>query len=383
VRSRLADSRFAVVANGFAEGPAQALTQYLVERDARVVQVSHPLTPEQGRRHLVTTFEPGARPRTRQIHTPLRPILSYAIDPLVPVSLPRVDAWFGFNPLACARGLVERKLGRARQTILWSVDFTHDRFGRGNPLTRVYDGFDRLSCTHADAHVELSTAARDARASRLRTGREAAPVHIVPMGMWLERAAKASLDAVRERRIGFMGHLTERQGIAVLLDALQLLRSRGSAVTLEVVGHGDELPKLKAHAAQLGIADDVVFHGYQEDHRDVERLLGGTALGLAPYVPEEGIFTRYADPGKLKSYLGAGLPIVLTDVPPNAHELAERAGAELVAYDPVAIADAIERGLSSEDAWLERHRLALDYAREFDWPVLLGRLLEELGFDTA
>ena len=52
---------------------------------------------------------------------------------------------------------------------------------------------------------------------------------------------------------------------------------------------------------------------------------------------------RQADPGKLKVYLAAGLPILLTDVPPNAQELAAIGGAEIVPADAGAFADAIER----------------------------------------
>ena len=71
------------------------------------------------------------------------------------------------------------------------------------------------------------------------------------------------------------------------------------------------------------------------DHRRVEELLAEASIAAAPSDPSETTFTRFADPGKLKSYLAAGLPIVLTDVPPNARELADEAGAELVPYDAV------------------------------------------------
>src|SRR5205807_2406221 len=81
---------------------------------------------------------------------PLKPPLSYAVDPFVPLSQPFVDVWFGFNPLAAARGLASRRLGRARRAVLWSVDFTPDRFGRGL-TTRLYDRLDRYCCLHADA----------------------------------------------------------------------------------------------------------------------------------------------------------------------------------------------------------------------------------------
>ena len=335
----------AIAANGFGDGPAQALRDYLVDRDAEVIVISHPLTKEQGNKHVVATYAHGDLTRTRAIWTPLQPPLSYAADPVIPLAVPRVDLWVGFNPLASARGLVQRRLGRAPTVMHWSVDFTPDRFGPGTALTRLYDRLDRLVCTRADGRVELSDEARKARDERLRLDAAAVRAQVVPMGAWLERAPKVPPDGIHRHRVVFLGHLTQRQGVAALLDAVALLRSRGSEVALDVIGRGEEQHRLEAQAARLDLGGVVRFHGFVPDHRDVERLLAEASIAVAPYVPGDTVFTRYADPGKLKSYLGAGLPIVLTDVPPNARELAEEAGAELVAYDPVAIADALEDGL--------------------------------------
>ena len=122
----------------------------------------------------------------------------------------------------------------------------------------------------------------------------------------------------------------------------------------------------------------MTFHGYVADHRDVERILSHAAVGVAPYAQTDDTFSRYADPGKLKAYLAAGLPIVLTDVPPNAHELAAEAGAEIVHDDARALAAAITRALDSPEEWHARRAAALAYARRFDWSVLLGDALAKL-----
>jgi hypothetical protein len=121
----------AIVSNGFADGPAQALRDYLVARDVCVLTIFHPLTPEQGTRHRITVYDDGAQVKERSVRLPLKPPASFALDPFVPLLPPHVDAWFGFNPLACARGLVARGQRRARQVVLWSVDFVPDRFGSG------------------------------------------------------------------------------------------------------------------------------------------------------------------------------------------------------------------------------------------------------------
>jgi glycosyltransferase involved in cell wall biosynthesis len=369
---------YAIVANGFADGPAEALRDYLVGRDAEVVTIFHPLTREHGRRHVVARYADGRRVDERSISLPVRPPLSFAVDPLVPLLPARVDTWFGFNPLACARGLLARRLDRARSVVLWSVDFVPHRFGARTIPTRIYDRLDRLCCTRADARVELSEAARDARNLRHALGEAAAPTYVVPMGAWLERVPRTPPDGFVGRRVVFLGHLVPRQGVDVLLDALAIVKDRGGNVSADVIGTGPLGQRLRQRAAGLGLAETVRFHGFVSDHRDVERLLAESAIAVAPYRPGEDTFTAYADPGKLKAYLAAGLPVLLTDVPPNAQALARDAGAELVAYDAQAIATAIANGLASPERWRERRGAALAYVTRFDWEVLLADLLEKL-----
>jgi glycosyltransferase involved in cell wall biosynthesis len=92
-------------------------------------------------------------------------------------------------------------------------------------------------------------------------------------------------------------------------------------------------------------------------------------------------FTRFADPSKLKSYVAAGLPILVTDVPPNAAELERDGGAEIVPDDPGEFAAAIERLLSDRTAWAARREAALGYARQFDWNNIVETALKAAGFE--
>jgi glycosyltransferase involved in cell wall biosynthesis len=375
---------YAIVANGFAEGPAQALRDYLVDRAANVVTVFHPLTREQGSMHVVTRYTGGSVVETRSIRVVLRPPISYAVDPLVPLRVPSVDVWFGFNPLACARGLLARRLGQAGKVVLWSVDFVPDRFGSRSSLTRLYDGLDRLCCKRADGRVELTEVAKVQRNHRHALEPAQGPTTIVvPMGAWLARTPTVPVDGHVRRRVVFLGHLVPRQGVFALLSALAILQTRGETVVADVVGTGPEEPMLRERVHALGLANTVQMHGFMADHREVERVLAGASIGIAPYKPNDTTFTRHADPGKLKAYLAAGLPIILTDVPPNARELAREAGASLVTYEPSAIADAISDTLASSERWRARREQALQYARQFDWAVLLPDALARLGLGSS
>ena len=374
---------FAIVANGFAHGPAQALREYLAARGARVFVVSHPLVPEDGTRHVVTTYAGDELVARRTVASPLRPPSSFVLDPFVPLRFPPVDVWFGFNPLACARGLVARRMRRASTAVLWSVDFVPDRFGRGTAQTRLYDRLDELCCRRADARVELSEAAREGRNLRHGLSSDRAAAHVVPMGAWLERVQTAGTEGYEARRLVFLAHLVRRQGADILLEALAVLGSQAAGITADVIGSGPLEDDLRARARALGLEDVVTFHGFVDDHREVERLLASASLGMAPYRPGEMSFTAYADPGKLKAYLASGLPILVTDVPPNAHELARDGGAEIVPFEATAIAEAVLRVLDSPETWKKRSEAARAYARRFDWPLLFDELMASLGLEVV
>ncbi|MGH3136263.1 MAG: glycosyltransferase [Gaiellaceae bacterium] len=374
---------FAVVANGFADGPAQALRTYLVARGAHVIEVTHPLLPEDGTRHVVTTYRSGALLDRRAIRLALRPPSSYLLDPLVPLRVPKVDVWFGFNPLACARGLIARAMRRTHTVVLWSVDFVPDRFGRGTVLTRVYDRLDRRCCLKADVRVELSGEAREARNRRHCLPPDRASARVVPMGAWLDRTPTTDEEGYRARIVVFLAHLVRRQGPDILLDALATPTARAHGITADIIGTGPLEVGLRGRASALGLDDVVRFHGFVPDHREVERILARGSVAVAPYRPGEETFTTYADPGKLKAYLAAALPIVLTEVPPNASDLAAKAGAEIVPFDAHSIADAISRVLDSPETWRARRNAARAYAERFDWPLLFESFFADLGLEVA
>jgi glycosyltransferase involved in cell wall biosynthesis len=381
----ITESTFVVLAHGTDDAPpAAGLIEYLALRGARrLTTVFHPLSKEDGNRREITIYEAGRRPRRRTIRLPARPPYTYPLDLLVPPRYPRADGWFAFNNLMCARGLLERRAGRVAKVGYWAVDFVPDRFGAGNLLTRTYDLLDDHCCRHADLRIELSQAALAGRDARHGIPSDAgAPRVIAPIGAWLERVPVTSEDAWKSRRIAFVGHLVERMGGDTVIEAVSLLASRNVDVVVDIAGRGPLEEQLRADAARRGLQDKVRFHGFIPDHRELERLLSQAAVALAPYSTRVESFTRYADPSKLKSYLAAGLPILLTDVPPNAQELARNAGAEVLADDPAAFAEAIERALADGEEWRRRRVAALEYVRSFDWNAIVPRVLNAAGFEA-
>jgi glycosyltransferase involved in cell wall biosynthesis len=378
----IADSSFVVALNGRAAvPPASGIVEYLVKHRAqRVTSVLHPLLPDDPARHLVTTYEPGRQPRERAVRLPSRPPYTYPLDLLVPLVSPRADAWFAFTNLSCLRGLAERRLGRAGKVVYWPVDFVAERFGN-SPITRAYDVVQRICCTRADARFELTEAALRTRSAHFGlTARDGAPTALVPIGVWANETPKVPEDGVRARRVLYLGHLIERAGVGLLVDALARLRERGVEATMDVAGHGPMEDELRRSAAVAGVADRFHMWGFIGRQEEVRAFLATGSVAVGMYSPTDNPVTEFADPGKLKAYLAAGLPTVINDVPHNARELAAEAGADVVPYDAESLANGIERALASEDEWRARRRAAIEYARRFDWETLLGEPLAALGF---
>jgi glycosyltransferase involved in cell wall biosynthesis len=180
----------------------------------------------------------------------------------------------------------------------------------------------------------------------------------------------------------FLGHLVHRQGVAMLLEAFDVLARRGVDFNAEIAGGGPLLETLQERARGLGLADRVTFTGFIDGHRQLEEFVASGSVAVAPYDKAEESFTRFADPSKVRAYMAAGLPVVMTDVPPNADELAAEGGAELADYTAESLADGIERALASPDDWRRRHEAALGYARRFGWEEILGRVMARVGFNS-
>ncbi len=99
---------------------------------------------------------------------------------------------------------------------------------------------------------------------------------------------------------------------------------------------------------------------------------------IAPYYPfDTNSFTFFADPGKIKLYLGCGLPIVLTDVPPIAQELVREGAGRIARYDAEDFAREVAAVLTGEDyPQMREHarRLGVRYA----WPEVFTAAFSRL-----
>lgn len=109
--------------------------------------------------------------------------------------------------------------------------------------------------------------------------------------------------------VGFVGSMKSWHGVADLLEAFALARTRIPDAGLLLVGGGPEEQDLHRRATAADLARAVVFTG-PVTHDQVPGLVKRMTLAVAPYRPQPDF---YFQPLKVVEYLAAGVPVVYSD----------------------------------------------------------------------
>ncbi len=173
-------------------------------------------------------------------------------------------------------------------------------------------------------------------------------VHHLPNGVDLQRFVPAPRQPVTRMVVGTVGGLRPEKDHETLLRAVALVPQ----IELHLVGGGRQRLQLEALAAQLGVAERVVFCGPTDDTSSSYR--GFDVFALSSRTEQM--------PLVLLEAMAAGLPIVATDVG-DVRAVLPAAAAPFVVppQDPAAFAQALR--LLCADATLRRAQGAANRAR--------------------
>ena len=258
------------------------------------------------------------------------------------------------------------------------------KFGRRDFFWRLMVWCERL--TFATAGVSIATN-ESYRRIALERGRMAPDrVFVVRSGPSLERLKilppVPELKKGRAHMVGYVGVMGAQEGLPYLLEAARILiRDQGRTdIQFGLVGGGPELEKLKALAAEYGIADYVTFTGRVPD---AELLAMLNTADVCVNADEWNAMNDKSTMNKIVEYMALGKPIVQFDlaegrfsaqeasVYAKANDAADMAAkiAELLA-DPdrrAAMGAFGRRRVETELAWdYEEPRLLAAYDRLFD-----------------
>jgi glycosyltransferase involved in cell wall biosynthesis len=199
-----------------------------------------------------------------------------------------------------------------------------------------------------------------------------APCLVVPLGVDVaEVEPAAGAEAVETALVTFLGRLTPKKGLDILLDAFAQVGSSRPDAHLTIAGPDDEGLGRRLHerARRLGLQSRVSLPGAVTG-RAKDDLLRRSSVVVLPSKDENfGVSVVEA--------MAVGVPVVITNGVAIHHEVAEAGAGLVVSRTPASVASAVLR-LLDDPAW--RRRLGERGRRlvqtTFAWPGIAARLEE-------
>lgn len=288
------------------------------------------------------------------------------------------DLFVGFGNLDSFTGLALKLMGRTRRVIYYVIDYIPKRFSN-KFLNMIYHRIEKFAAENSDWTWNLSPRmieARDRKWNKKFTNQL-----IVPHGVNFNRIKRASFENINKREIIYMGTILRKQGIQLVINSLPHILKEIPEIKFTIIGKGPYEKELKKLIKKLRLEKYIEFLGYIQNHKDVENRIAKAALAIALYDRRYDEFSYYADPGKIKNYLGAGVPVIMTDVPYVAREVVENKCGFIVQYSKKDLLDILLKFFSDKKLMKEYRYNAVRFAKKYDWNIVFADALSYLNND--
>jgi len=225
----------------------------------------------------------------------------------------------------------------------------------GGPRYRASRAAETHVLRQADAVITICEGLKN---DILGRGIAADRVTVVPNAVNAEQfTTERNIDTELQRRLGlegytvlgFIGSFYAYEGLGLLLQAAARLFKQRSDVKLLLVGGGNEKDRLVKQAADLGIADRVVFTG-RVPHEAVRRYYD--LVQVFVYPRHHMRLTDLVTPLKPLEAMAQGSIVVASDVGGHKELLVDgRRGYLFKADDAGALADKLASVIERQDEW--------------------------------
>ncbi len=371
IEDRLRHERVVIVTHEYATGPSHALEIYLIERAKKIFFIAHPFVFARDRKSHYRLYQNhGVLTKENEFFIAMsNQILSVIKDMILSLfwilAAGRFDIFIGVDSTNTFIGILLKKIGFVKKVVFYVIDYVPNRF-ENKMLNKIYHSLDRFAVKYSDFVWNVSpimVAGREKRGVRQEFRKKQI---VVPVGTEMG-IKQVPFDKIKRFHVAHMGHLIKKQGVQLLIEALPDIIKRIPQFHADIIGGGDYEVELKALANKLSVSKSITFYGFIKSHDEVEKLLSYCALGIAPYLDIPDSYVRYADPGKVKAYLAAGLPVIITKVPAIAFELERRKCGIAINYDKDHLVDAIIKLLADEIMLKDYRKNAYGMGRDYRW----------------
>lgn len=279
------------------------------------------------------------------------------------------DLFVGMDNLLVVLGIILRKLGIVNKVVYCMIDYTPVRY-KNSILNKIYYLIDKFACSKCDIIWPLTREMIEGRAEAGIVNLSKIKYFVTPSGNNSDMQKPSDYNKYTRNIIVYFGSMVKSKGAELFVPLVEALISKGlKNFTFTCIGPG-EIDLMKMEAVKKKIDKYFKFYGIIKDHREIEKMLLKYGVAIAPYYPvDKNNYSFYADPGKLKVYLGCGLPVVTTAVPPIAKIISARNAGEIAKYSANDFAEKILKIITT-DEYINYRKNAIELGKEYAWNSL-------------
>lgn len=377
--SKLTDKKIVIATHIYATGPSHSLEDFLKDKVQKLLFIGHPFVYAKDTRSHYRYYMNGKLIKEKYYFSfkgsqVLSQLKDTILNLILNLKIGKIDLFVGVDSTNACAGILLKKIGVVKKVVFYTIDYVPQRF-ENKFLNSIYHNLDKIAVEQSDSVWNLSSIMVDERESKGISKKFRSKQIVVPVGT--EGNIKiVSLEKTKKNHIVHMGHLIKKQGVQLLIDALPLIIKNIPNFHLEIIGGGEYEDTLKEKVKELKIGKYVTFHGFVKSHDEVEEMVSYCEFGVAPYTDSPDNYVRYTDPGKVKAYLAAGLPVVITKVPEVYKYLVANKCGVAVNYNVNELADAIIDLLKNREKLKNYRKNAEIASKEFSWDKIFTKALE-------
>lgn len=278
----------------------------------------------------------------------------------------RFDIYIGISTFSTIFGMTYKIFGGTRKLIYYCLDYyvTPKGYGFRRWLNFLFRVVEPRILRSSDFVWNLSSRIRDAHVKFFGFRPDEYPQAIVPVSYRGSFSRNLSLGERERWTIGFVGSLSENQGLQLVIEALPELIKKYPQINVRVIGHGLFAGELQKMVKERGLHDKVLFYGFIADENKVNALLSRCMIGLATYTGAFMDNSLFTEPGKPKLYLMLGLPVIVTESISLSNLIEENKAGKKIPYEKGMFIAAVEE-IIGDDNRFQEYRKGVESAKPF------------------
>ena len=167
------------------------------------------------------------------------------------------------------------------------------------------------------------------------------------------------LNLAKEYDLIFVGRLEKNKGVDLLLEAASKLKVKSEKLKILVVGEGPLLENLKFKVKSLKLENNVIFHGWAKDQKEIAELLNKSKILLMPSYNEGG-------PRVVFEAMACGVPVIATPVGLAKDIIVNGESGEVVDWNADIMVQKASELLSDSNKYERYKKNGLEIAGKFE-----------------